>query len=60
VVDHDFQVPARCKVNQFIRLRSIAGEWLLNEDVLTILQRSFCQLVVRSDRGDHRDGVNLG
>ena len=35
------------------------GEGLLHEDVLAVFQRFLDQRIMRRDRGDHRDGVDL-
>ena len=59
MVHHDREILLPGEVDQFLALRSIAGEWLLNEDVLPILQCSLRQLVVRPDRSDDSDSIDL-
>ena len=60
MVHHDLEILFSREVDQFLALRGVAGEWLLNEYVLAVLQRGFRQLVVRPDRSDDGDGVDLG
>ena len=38
----------------------IAGERLFDKDVLAVFQRRLGQFVVRPDRRDHSDGIDLG
>ena len=48
------------RFDQFFRLRGIAGEGLLDEDVLAVFERGLGQFVVRPHRSDHGDRVDLG
>jgi hypothetical protein len=50
VVHHDPEILFQGQVRSAPPLRGIAGERLLNEDVLAVFERGFCQLVVRPDR----------
>ena len=59
VIHHDLEILLSREVDQFLPLRGIAGERLLNENVLTVLQRSFRQLVVGPDRSNDRNSVDL-
>ena len=58
MVHHDLEILFLRQVDQFLPLRGIARERLLDKYVLAILQRSFCQLIVRPDRSDDGDGVD--
>jgi len=37
MVHHDFQILSRRQLNQLFRLRNVAGEWLLDENMLAVL-----------------------
>ena len=58
MVHHDLQILFLRQVDQFLPLRGIARERLLDKYVFAILQRSFCQLIVGPDRSDDGNGVD--
>ena len=60
MVHHDLEILLLGQLDQLFGLRGVAGEGLLDKDVLAILQRRFGQLVVRPDRRDNGDGIDLG
>src|SRR5580698_6498029 len=59
VVHHDLEILLLRKVDQFFRLSNIAGKWLFHKHVLAILQRCLGQLIVRPDRCDNRDSIDV-
>ena len=48
------------QLDQLFRLGHIAGEWLLDKNVLAIFERSFGQFVMRPYRRHHRNCVDFG
>src|SRR5579872_1966007 len=59
MVHHDLQVLFFRKFDEFFCLRCIAGKRFLDKDVLTILQRGFCQLVMRPYRCHHSNRIDV-
>src|ERR1700682_5265920 len=55
VIDHDFQVLAVGELYKLFRLRRSTGEWLFDENMLSILKLKLCELEVRPNRSDDRD-----
>ena len=47
------------QLDQLFRLPGGRGEWLLDEDVLAVLETGLGQFEVRADRGHDGDGVDL-
>ena len=48
------------QLDQFFCLLRRRRERLLDKHVLAVLERAFGQLEVRPDRGDDRDGIDVG
>ncbi len=59
MVDHNLEILLERKVDQFLALLRVAGERLLDEDVLAVLESSLGQLIMRPHRGDHGDHVDF-
>src|SRR5215471_17194532 len=60
MVHHDFQVLLLRELDQFFRLRRIAGERLLDKYVLAIFQSSLGQFVVCPNWRHNSNGIDLG
>src|SRR5258708_16979195 len=59
VVDHDFESLPIGQLDQLLGLLRRRGERFFDKDVFAMLQSGFGQLVMRPDRSNHCDGVDL-
>ena len=60
VVDHDLELSPLGHFDQLFGLRAAGREGLLDEDVLSVLQRGLGELEMRVHGRHHGDGVDLG
>ena len=59
VVDHNLQVLAICKFDQFFCLRDAVGKWLFDKDMLSVLQRLLGQFIMGPDWSYDRYDVDI-
>src|SRR5215813_10692649 len=59
MVHHDLEIFLVGKINQLFGLRHVAGKRFFDENMLTAFESGFGQLIMRPDRSDHRDGVDV-
>src|ERR1700721_3585491 len=59
MVDHNLEVFLLPQIDQFLCLHGIACKRLLNEYVFTVFECRLGQVVVRPNRRDHGDGIDV-